>query len=111
MRTYRVNVQGTGGDRPVDRSEGTVALIEWPERAPDALPADRIDIASVIVRHSIERRAAEITGHGRAARASRKLKTLRQFLDGARLCRRSASACPAMPRRVPMRGWSVMMAS
>ena len=25
--------------------EGTVALIEWPERAPDALPADRIDIA------------------------------------------------------------------
>ena len=25
--------------------EATVALIEWPERAPDALPADRIDIA------------------------------------------------------------------
>ena len=25
--------------------EGTVALIEWPERAPSALPADRIDIA------------------------------------------------------------------
>src|SRR5512138_831782 len=25
--------------------EGAVALIEWPERAPDALPGDRIDIA------------------------------------------------------------------
>ena len=25
--------------------EGTLALIEWPERAPDALPEDRIDIA------------------------------------------------------------------
>src|ERR1700749_3028066 len=25
--------------------EGVVALIEWPERAPDALPPDRIDIA------------------------------------------------------------------
>src|ERR1700744_2675596 len=25
--------------------EGTVALIEWPERAPDALPPDRIEIA------------------------------------------------------------------
>src|ERR1051326_1750589 len=25
--------------------EGTLTLIEWPERAPDALPEDRIDIA------------------------------------------------------------------
>src|SRR6266481_3924949 len=25
--------------------EGTLALIEWPERAPDVLPRDRIDVA------------------------------------------------------------------
>jgi tRNA threonylcarbamoyl adenosine modification protein YjeE len=64
--------------------EGTVALIEWPERAPDALPADRIDIA---LNHrpalGSSARAAEITGHGKAAAQVARLKTLRQFLDGA----------------------------
>lgn len=64
--------------------EGTVALIEWPERAPDALPADRIDIA---LNHrpalGSSARAAEITGHGNAAAQVARLRTLRQFLDGA----------------------------
>src|ERR1700693_1234380 len=48
--------------------EATVALIEWPERAPAALPDDRIDIA---LNHrpalGSTARAAEITGYGRAA--------------------------------------------
>ena len=48
--------------------EGTVALIEWPERAPSALPQDRIDIA---LNHrpalGSTARAAEITGYGKAA--------------------------------------------
>jgi tRNA threonylcarbamoyl adenosine modification protein YjeE len=64
--------------------EGTVALIEWPERAPGALPADRIDIA---LNHrpalGSTARAAEITGHGKAAAQVARLKELRQFLDGA----------------------------
>lgn len=64
--------------------EGTVALIEWPERAPDALPADRIDIA---FNHrpalGSSARAAEITGYGKAAAQVARLKTMRQFLDGA----------------------------
>ena len=64
--------------------EGTVALIEWPERAPGALPADRIDIA---LNHrpalGSSARAAEITGYGKAAAQVARLKTLRQFLDGA----------------------------
>src|SRR5580700_9500327 len=48
--------------------EGTMALIEWPERAPSALPADRIDIAlSHRPALGSTARAAEITGHGRAA--------------------------------------------
>ena len=64
--------------------EGTVALIEWPERAPDALPADRIDIA-ISHRPALgsAARAAEITGYGKAAAQVARLAALRQFLDGA----------------------------
>src|SRR6202162_5161722 len=64
--------------------EGTVALIEWPERAPSPLPADRIDIAlSHRPALGSTARAAEITGHGRAAAQVARLKALRQFLEGA----------------------------
>ena len=64
--------------------EGTVALIEWPERAPSALPADRIDIAlSHPPALGSTARAAEITGYGKAAAQVARLKALRQFLDGA----------------------------
>jgi len=64
--------------------EGTVVLIEWPERAPSALPADRINIAlSHRPALGSAARAAEITGHGSAAAQVARLKALRQFLDGA----------------------------
>jgi hypothetical protein len=61
--------------------DGTTALIEWPERAPGALPSDRIDIAlSHRPALGSSARAAEITGHGKAAAQVARLKTLRQFL-------------------------------
>jgi N-acetylmuramate 1-kinase len=64
--------------------EGTVALIEWPERAASALPHDRIDIAlSHRPALGSTARAAEITGYGKAAAQVARLKALRQFLDGA----------------------------
>jgi aminoglycoside/choline kinase family phosphotransferase len=64
--------------------EGTVALIEWPERAPDALPEDRIDIAlSHRPALGSTARAAEITGYGKAAAPVARLKALREFLAGA----------------------------
>jgi N-acetylmuramate 1-kinase len=64
--------------------EGTVALIEWPERAPDALPADRIDIAlSHRPALGSAARAAEITGYGKAAAQVERLRALRQFLTDA----------------------------
>lgn len=64
--------------------EGTLALIEWPERAPDALPADRIDIAfSHRPALGSTARAAEITGHGRAAAQVTRLGALRAFLERA----------------------------
>src|SRR3954454_3206773 len=63
--------------------DGAVALIEWPERAPGALPADRIDIAfSHRPALGSNARAAEITGFGKAAGVVERLKILRQFLDG-----------------------------
>ena len=65
--------------------EGVVALIEWPERAPRMLPPDRIDIAfSHRPAQGPNARAADITGHGKAAAIVARLAALRLFLDGAR---------------------------
>src|SRR3982074_1285675 len=64
--------------------EGTVALIEWPQRAPGALPQDRIDIAlSHRPALGSTARAAEITGYGKAGAQGARLKALRQFLTEA----------------------------
>jgi tRNA threonylcarbamoyl adenosine modification protein YjeE len=64
--------------------EATVALIEWPERAPGALPEDRIDIAlSHRPALGSTARAAEITGYGKAAAQVGRLKALRRFLTDA----------------------------
>jgi tRNA threonylcarbamoyl adenosine modification protein YjeE len=62
--------------------EGTLALIEWPERASNTLPTDRIDIA-LSHRPSLgsTARAAEITGYGKAASIVARLRTLIEFLD------------------------------
>ena len=64
--------------------EGNVALIEWPDRAGDALPADRIDIAlSHRPALGSTARAAEITGYGKRAGTVERLKALRAFLENA----------------------------
>ncbi|CAN7639608.1 tRNA (adenosine(37)-N6)-threonylcarbamoyltransferase complex ATPase subunit type 1 TsaE [Bradyrhizobium sp. LjRoot220] len=64
--------------------EGTLALIEWPERAADALPHDRIDIAfSHRPALGSSARAAEFTGYGKASARVERLKALRQFLETA----------------------------
>jgi tRNA threonylcarbamoyl adenosine modification protein YjeE len=64
--------------------EGTVVLIEWPDRAGDGLPPSRIDIAfSHSAELGAEARNAEIRGHGKAAAQVGRLKSLRQFLEQA----------------------------
>src|SRR4051794_6643349 len=64
--------------------EANVVLIEWPERAGDALPQDRIDIAlSHRPALGSTARAAEISGYGKAAAQVARLKALRQFLEKA----------------------------
>jgi N-acetylmuramate 1-kinase len=75
--------------------DGTLALIEWPERAPDALPSDRIDIAfSHRPMFGSAARAAEITGHGKAAAQVERLGMLRTFLDGAGLMNSARERMP-----------------
>lgn len=62
--------------------DGTVALIEWPERAPHLLPSDRIDIAfSHRPSLGTGARAAGITGFGRLAAKVDRLTALRRFLE------------------------------
>lgn len=82
---YRVNDPGELeeiGLSPLP--DGTVALIEWPERAPGVLPADRIDIAlSHRPALGSVARAAEITGYGKAAAQVARLQELHRFLDEA----------------------------
>ncbi|MCP3462244.1 tRNA (adenosine(37)-N6)-threonylcarbamoyltransferase complex ATPase subunit type 1 TsaE [Bradyrhizobium sp. CCGUVB23] len=62
--------------------DATLVLVEWPERAPSALPLDRIDIA-LTHRPALgsTARAADITGYGRAAATVARLKALREFLE------------------------------
>ena len=64
--------------------DATLVLIEWPERAPSAMPADRIDIA-LTHRPALgsNARAADITGYGKGAAQVARLKALREFLDAS----------------------------
>jgi tRNA threonylcarbamoyl adenosine modification protein YjeE len=62
--------------------DGTVALVEWPERASRALPDARIDIS--LKNHpalGAMAREAEIIGYGKAAHVVERLKALREFLQ------------------------------
>jgi tRNA threonylcarbamoyl adenosine modification protein YjeE len=62
--------------------DGTLVLIEWPERAPSALPEDRIDIA-LTHRPALgsTARAADIAGYGKASALVARLQALREFLE------------------------------
>jgi tRNA threonylcarbamoyl adenosine modification protein YjeE len=98
--------------------EGAVALIEWPERAPEAMPADRIDIAlSHRPALGSNARAAEITGHGKCAATVERLKALRQFLDDAgygeakRICMAGDASIRSYARLVRDDGVFILMNS
>ncbi|ETR77670.1 ATPase [Afipia sp. P52-10] len=58
----------------------TLVLLEWPDRAANLLPEDRIDIA---FSHSdtAEARTATLTGYGSAAQTVERLARLRAFLE------------------------------
>ena len=75
--------------------EGTLALIEWPERAPDALP-DRSyrHRPQPSPRAGVAARAAEITGYGKAAAQVARLRRLRHFSRRPASSTRSAQRMP-----------------
>lgn len=65
-----------------DLPEGTVILIEWPDRAGGFLPADRIDLAFTLSPdQGLEYRNATITGHGALAVRVARIMALRAFLE------------------------------
>ena len=67
-----------------DLAEGSVVLMEWPDRAENRLPADRIDIALALSpKHPLERRDVTVTGYGALAQRVARVAALSQFLRNA----------------------------
>ena len=79
---YRVTHTGELAELGVDEAaENAVVLLEWPDRAEEVLPADRLDIAFTLApNRGINHRNAEITGHGTVAPRIERLAALRHFL-------------------------------
>jgi tRNA threonylcarbamoyl adenosine modification protein YjeE len=61
--------------------EGTLVLIEWPDRAGDLLPANRIDIAFTHGASEETARTVTVTGQGTSEATVRRLSHLRSFLE------------------------------
>jgi tRNA threonylcarbamoyl adenosine modification protein YjeE len=69
-----------------DLAETGIVLMEWPDRAGDTLPADRLDIALTLTESlAPHQRQAEITGHGTFAQRLERFAALREFLAKAGL--------------------------
>jgi len=79
---YRVGHPGELAELGVDDDAGnSVVLLEWPDRAGDALPPDRLDIALTLVSQGgPNQRHAELTGYGSFAARLERLAIIRQFL-------------------------------
>ena len=64
-----------------DLPDDTVTLLEWPDRAGDLLPPDRLDIALTLApKLKLEFRHALVTGHGSFARRVQRMAAVRGFL-------------------------------
>ena len=79
---YRVTHVGELAELGVDETaENAVVLLEWPDRAAEVLPPDRLDIAFTLAPHlGPNQRNAELTGHGAFAPRVERLAALRHFL-------------------------------
>jgi hypothetical protein len=91
--------------------EGTVALIEWPERAAGAFPQDRIDIAlSHRPALGSTARAAEIIRLRQGAAQVARLKALREFLEAAGYLEATRLRMPGDASIRSYAGWSATTA-
>src|SRR3984893_607623 len=65
-----------------DLPEGTVVLLEWPDRAAGFLPPDRLDIAFTLAPQlGADFRNVRVVGYGRFARRAERIGQVRTFLD------------------------------
>jgi tRNA threonylcarbamoyl adenosine modification protein YjeE len=65
-----------------DIPAGTVVLIEWPDRAPDLVPPDRLEIdIRLDADAGPDARVVRLTGHGSLAGRAERMLRLREFLD------------------------------
>jgi tRNA threonylcarbamoyl adenosine modification protein YjeE len=64
-----------------DLPEGTVVLLEWPDRGAGLLPADRLDVELTLApKLKLEFRHARVTGYGRFAPRVERIAVVRQFI-------------------------------
>src|SRR5580700_624728 len=78
---YRLSGPGELAELGIDDVPGAVVVMEWPDRAGEALPADRIEVALALdPDHALERRVAHVVGHGVAAARIAHLAALYRFL-------------------------------
>ena len=64
-----------------DLPEGTVVLLEWPDRAAGLLPPDRFDVTFTLVpKLGAEARNARIVGYGTFAARAQRMADIRAFL-------------------------------
>jgi tRNA threonylcarbamoyl adenosine modification protein YjeE len=79
---YRVGHPGELAELGVDDDAGnSVVLLEWPDRAGDVLPPDRLDIAlTLTAQGGPNQRHAELTAYGSFAARLERLAIIRQFL-------------------------------
>jgi hypothetical protein len=82
---YRLSGPGELGELGFeDAPENTVTLLEWPDRAGDRLPPDRLDIALTLSPPQGETfRHAHITGYGKFAARAARIAKIRHFLHEA----------------------------
>ena len=78
---YRLSGPGELAELGIDDVPGAVVVMEWPDRAGEALPADRIEVALALdPDHALERRVARVVGQGAAAARIAHLAALHRFL-------------------------------
>ncbi len=81
---YRLSGADELTELGLDDLDGSVVLMEWPDRAGDWLPTDRIDIAFKLApSRSIEHRDVQITGFGALGQRVERIAALRDFLRDA----------------------------
>ncbi|MEA2930336.1 MAG: N-acetylmuramate 1-kinase [Hyphomicrobiales bacterium] len=79
---YRIGDPGELTELGLDDVPGNaIVLMEWPDRAADALPPDRLDIALMLTDSlAPNQRQVEITGHGAFVQRLERFAALRDFL-------------------------------